>query len=88
MWPRAVSAAVREYTQHRLNIHLRIAFAVSERRTCVALGTDQASVRYRRRRPDDAHVRKRLRELAANTAGWIYRRLHILLTREGMIMNH
>jgi hypothetical protein len=45
--------------------YLRVAFAVSERRACLVLGTDRTSVRYRRRRPDDVHVRKRLRELAA-----------------------
>jgi putative transposase len=68
--------------------HLRVAFAVSERRACLALGTDRTSVRYRCRRPDDAHVRKRLRELAAMRRRFGYRRLHILLMREGMTMNH
>jgi putative transposase len=68
--------------------HLRVAFAVSERRTCLALGTDRTSVRYRCRRPDDVRVRKRLRELAAMRRRFGYRRLHILLMREGMTMNH
>jgi putative transposase len=45
-------------------------------------------VRYRRRRPDDAAVRSRLRELAAHRRRFGYRRLHILLTREGLVMNH
>jgi hypothetical protein len=45
-------------------------------------------LRYRRRRPDDAQVRKRLRELAAMRRRFRYRRLHILLTREDMTMNH
>ena len=39
-------------------------------------------------RPDDAAVRARLRELAAIRRRFGYRRLHILLTREGIIMNH
>jgi len=68
--------------------HLRVAFAVSERRACLALGIDRTSVRYRCRRPDDAHVRKRLRELAAMRGRFGYRRLHTLLMREGMTMNH
>jgi putative transposase len=45
-------------------------------------------VRYRSSRPDDAVVRARLRELAGIRGRFVYRRLHILLTREGIIMNH
>ena len=44
--------------------HLRSSFEVSERRACEALGADRTSVRYRSRRPDDAALRVRLRELA------------------------
>ncbi len=68
--------------------HLRCAFEVSERRACSALGTERTSVRYRSTRPDDAVVRVRLRELAAQRRRFGYRRLHILLTREGLVMNH
>jgi putative transposase len=68
--------------------HLRIGYEVSERRACSALGTDRTSVRYRSRRPDDAAVRARLRELASVRRRFGYRRLHILLTREGIAMNH
>jgi putative transposase len=69
-------------------VHLCSAFEVSERRACTTLGTDRASVRYRGTRPDDAALRARLRELAAQRRRFGYRRLHILLTREGLIMNH
>jgi putative transposase len=67
---------------------LRVAYEVSERRACSALGADRTSVRYRSSRPDDGVVRARLRELAAIRRRFGYRRLHILLTREGIIMNH
>ena len=67
---------------------LRVAYEVSERRACSALGADRTSVRYRSSRPDDAAVRARLRELAAIRRRFGYRRLHILLTREGIVMNH
>ena len=40
------------------------------------------------RRPDDASIRARLRELAGIRRRFGYRRLHILLTREGIIMTH
>jgi putative transposase len=68
--------------------HLRSAFEVSERRACSALGTDRTSIRYRGTRPDDAAIRVRLRELASQRRRFGYRRLHILLTREGLVMNH
>jgi putative transposase len=68
--------------------HLRVAFEVSERRACSAIGADRRSVRYRSRRPDDGVVRARLRELAAIRRRFGYRRLHVLLTREGIVMNH
>jgi putative transposase len=68
--------------------HLRVAYEVSERRACSTLGADRTSVRYRSRRLDDATVRARLRELAAIRRRFGYRRLHILLTREGIVMNH
>jgi putative transposase len=67
---------------------LRVAYEVSERRACSALGADRTSIRYRSSRPDDAVVRARLRELAAVRRRFGYRRLHILLTREGIVMNH
>ena len=68
--------------------HLRVAYEVSERRACSTLCTDRTSVRYRSRRPSDAAARGRLRELALVRRRFGYRRLHILLTREGIVMNH
>ena len=44
--------------------------------------------RYESRRPDDAGIRKRLRELAEQRRRFGYRRLHILLAREGIRLNH
>jgi len=55
--------------------HLRVAFEVSERRACSALGADRTSIRYCSTRPDDAAVRVRLRELAAIRRRFGYRRL-------------
>ena len=67
---------------------LRQDYKVSQRRACKAIGVDRSSVRYRSRRPDDGSVRLRLRELAAARRRFGYRRLHILLHREGLHMNH
>lgn len=68
--------------------HLAQIFEVSQRRACSAIGADRSTIRYRRRRPDDGAVRARLRELAAVRRRFGYRRLHILLHREGLNMNH
>ena len=67
---------------------VRVAFEVSERRACSALGVDRTSVRYCSRRPDDAPLRARLRELAGQRRRFGYRRLHILMIWEGLHMNH
>ena len=68
--------------------HLCKAYEVSERRACAALGTDRSSVRYRSCRPDDVGLRVRLRELAATRRRFGYRRLHVLIKREGVVINH
>jgi putative transposase len=52
------------------------------------IGAERSSVRYRHRRADDGEVRSRLRELAAQRRRFGWRRLKILLDREGLRMNH
>ena len=69
-------------------VHLRQTYAVSERRACKVIGSDRSSMRYESRRPDDAAIRTRLRELAAIRRRFGYRRLHVLLDREGVRLNH
>jgi putative transposase len=60
---------------------------LSQRRACALAGIDPRVYRYRSKRPDDAHIRKRLRELAGERRRFGYRRLHILLQREGVQIN-
>ena len=52
------------------------------------IGIDPKTWRYAPRRPTEDAARMRLRELAAERRRFGYRRLHILLDREGMAMNH
>jgi putative transposase len=61
---------------------------ISERRACSIIGADRSAMRYRHRRADDAALRDRLRQLAAERRRFGYRRLRLLLDREGMRMNH
>jgi hypothetical protein len=65
---------------------LRTAYETSERRACCIIGCERASVRYRAKRPDDASLRERLRALA-HERRFGYRRLHVLLRREGYGVN-
>ncbi len=60
----------------------------SQRRACGLVGMDPKTYRYESRRPDDARIRGRLRELAMQRRRFGYRRLHILLAREGIRLNH
>ncbi|TPG56541.1 IS3 family transposase [Sphingomonas glacialis] len=67
--------------------HLQTALGMSERRACAVVGADRKSMRYRSRRADDGDLRSRLRELAQQRRRFGYRRLHILLRREGITVN-
>ncbi|WP_099186369.1 IS3 family transposase [Sphingobium fuliginis] len=67
--------------------HLQACYGMSERRACRVIGADRGSVRYRSTRDDDADLREKLRELANQRRRFGYRRLHILLRREGVMIN-
>jgi putative transposase len=68
---------------------LRERYAFSERRACRLVGIGRASARYRGEpATDEAGLRGRLRELAAERPRFGYRRLHALLRREGVVVNH
>ena len=68
--------------------HLCEAHEVSQRRACAALKVDRSSVRYASRRGDDAELRARIRDIAAERRRFGYRRVHVLLQREGVQVNH
>lgn len=64
-------------------------FGFTQRRACRLVGAARSTVRYRRRdRDDDGALRSRLRELASQRPRFGYRRLHALLRREGVTVNH
>ena len=64
------------------------AYGLAERRTCRTLGISRSSIRYRSRKPDRQPLRTRLREMAAIRVSYGYKRLHVLLRREGWRVNH
>jgi putative transposase len=66
----------------------REAHGISERRACSIIGADRSAMRYRHRRADEAATRTRLKELAVQRRRFGWRRLKLLLEREGIRMNH
>ncbi|GJG88103.1 hypothetical protein tb265_32840 [Gemmatimonadetes bacterium T265] len=61
---------------------------MSERHACRLVGVPRATHRYAGRRPTHAVLRERLRALAGERPRWGYRRLAVLLAREGHVRNH
>ena len=67
--------------------HLCDEHSVSQRRACNVLQVDRSSVRYKSIRPDDAELRGAIRAVAAARRRFGYRRIHIMLQRQGIHMN-
>jgi len=63
--------------------HLKAVLGLSERRACTIVSADRKMIRYCSCRPPDAELRVRLRDLANERRRFGYRRLFILLRREG-----
>lgn len=76
-------AARREVVRYATETH-----DLSQRRACGLIGMGRSSYAYRPRRSRDERLRARLRELAAARPRYGYRRLHLLLRREGRVANH
>ncbi len=66
---------------------MRREYRRSERRACRLAGVERSSCRYQARRRDDQALRQRLRELAGERRRFGYRRLTVLLRREGRLVN-
>ena len=60
----------------------------SQRRACALVGIAAKTYRYVSKRGDDVVLRERLRALAYQRRRFGYRRLHVLLGREGISVNH
>ena len=61
---------------------------LSQRRACGLTDIPTCSLRYRSRRADVLALRERLKELAQERQRFGYRRLHVMLLREGWTVNH
>ena len=60
----------------------------SQRRACRLVGLHPKTYRYASTRPDDGALRTKLKELASQRRRFGYRRLGLLLARQGIKLNH
>jgi hypothetical protein len=63
--------------------HLKAVMGLSERRACQIISADRKMIRYRSCRPPEVALRAKLRDLANERRRFGYRRLFILLRRDG-----
>ena len=75
--------AKREAVAHLCNAH-----GVSQRRACDVLQVDRSSVRYQSKRGNDAELRDAIKRVARDRRRFGYRRINVMLQREGIYMNH
>ncbi len=61
---------------------------MSERRACKLLDCCRMTIRYTSVRGDDAELRERMKAIAIERRRFGYRRIHVLLRREGITVNH
>ena len=66
---------------------VRRVWQVSIRRACHALPVDRSSYHYRSKRSGQAVLMKRIKEIAETRVRYGYRRIHVLLRREGWLVN-
>jgi len=67
--------------------HVRTVWQISVRRACRAVPVNRSTYHYRPRRNGQAPLMKRIREIAETRVRYGYRRIHVLLRREGWLVN-
>src|SRR4051812_20624674 len=60
---------------------------VSVRRACRLLEIDTSTYHYKSRRPGQAGLEQRIKEICQTRVRYGYRRVHVLLRREGWCIN-
>ena len=68
--------------------HVRESLGLSERKACELVNISASVYRYQLKEGNDAALRERLRELAGQRKRFGSPRLHILLKRERLVVNH
>ncbi|MGK5595572.1 MAG: IS3 family transposase [Parachlamydiaceae bacterium] len=61
---------------------------ISERRACLLVGVNRATVRYKERRIEDGKLSDSIRAIAIEKKRFGYRRIHMVLKKKGFKVNH
>jgi putative transposase len=67
--------------------HVMATWQVSIRRACLTLPVERSTYHYRARRTGQATLKQRIKEIAESRVRYGYRRVHVLLRREGWAVN-
>ena len=67
--------------------HACVEHGISQRRASEVLRVDRSSVRYQSIRRDDAGLRAAMKQVASERRRFGYRRIHVMLQRQGIVMN-
>ena len=67
--------------------YARSTWRVSIRRACRALPVERSTYHYRSRRAGQAQLTERIKEIVATRVRYGYRRIHVLLRRDGWRVN-
>ena len=78
---------VKPQGRRRLVSFFQEAFGLSRRRSCGLAAISRSVVEYQPRRRDDARLRERILAWARERTRYGYRRIHVLLQREGWTVN-
>ena len=68
--------------------HVRESLGLSERKACLLVNVSSSVFRYQPKQGKDNELRQRMKELAEQRKRFGSPRLHILLKREGLVINH
>lgn len=68
--------------------YLQSHYGISERRSCALVSLSRSVIWYQPKRPPQDALRRRIREIAETRVRYGYKRIHVLLRREGWAINH
>jgi putative transposase len=74
--------------QRQLVAAVQVDWGVSQRRACATLDVNRSTCQYRSRRPGQAPLEARIKEICETRVRYGYRRVHVHLRREGWDVNH
>jgi len=61
---------------------------ISERKACKLVGVNRSTIRYKIQKANDSELNEKIRKIAFEKRRFGYRRIHMLLKREGQKINH